>query len=960
MRTTFTHFSYSLRIILLSIFFAFGLFYRVHATHIRAGEITAEKTDNLTNTYLITFTGFRDTGSQIEFGGGYFNFGDGTTEEGPFVITKTEYDDSETEMVQFSVTHTYQGNATYVISYQEDYRNANIINMDNSVNTTFYVETMIVIDPFFGLNNTPVTTVPPIDEAAVGVMFIHNAGAYDPDGDSISYQFVVPKQGRDREVSNYRDLNDAEFYSSYDQGNEAQNSTPTLTLDEITGDLVWDAPGDVLNQGDRAEYNVAFVIEEWRYIPAAGEWYQLGYVTRDMQIIVEETDNNRPTLIVPDALCVEAGTLINETIEGDDPDGDPVKLEAYGGPFEINSPATYSPDPAEFQGPPAYLEFEWQTVCGHVRERAYEVQFKVTDDPDTGPSLVDFESFDITVVGPPPTGLTTTLQTGKSIQLNWDDYSCSGADYMEIWRRVGSYDIDATDCNVGMPAGAGYTLIDTISIDITEYLDTNDDEGLNAGANYCYRLVAVWDLPGGGESYVSAEACDSIIADVPVITNVDVTNTGESDGEIFVKWTPPYQIDSTLFPPDYTYDVLRAEGLVPNSTQSGGQYEVIVAGISDTTFTDTGLNTMDLAYNYIIRLYDGLDVLVDSSASASSVLLDLNPLLSSIELEWDAEVPWSNLTQDYPYHYIYRDQILDEDLSQLVLIDSVDVTVSGFYYKDNGDYLGEELDDEIEYCYYVTAQGSYDNTLFPEPLINRSQVACGQPNDTIPPCSPSSSSLGFVDELTCEEIIASYPCGTTVFSNTISWEAEDEDSDCGDDVVYYNVYFSETGNEEDYSVVATPATTQFSHTGLSSLKGCYRISAVDRSGNESDLTDPICMDNCPVFKMPNAFSPNGDNTNEWFGPMTNEELNISGFDLSNCMRFVSSLTFKVFDRSGDELYTYDSEENENGIYIKWDGTNKGGEELPAGTYYYVVDVVFDVLESSDAKKTYKGWVQLLK
>lgn len=925
-------------------------FQEATATHIRAGEITAERLDDPL-TYRFTFIGFRDRGSTIPFGGGNFNFGDGVVIENvsqSAQISVVPIND-DIDRVEFSVVHSYQAPEQYIVSYEEEYRNDDILNMANSVVTTFYVESMIEIDPFIGTNNYPILTVPPIDFAAVGALFIHNPGAFDQDGDSLSYKFVTPRQSRTQNVNSYRTLNSPEFYSNYSTGSE-EGTEPTLTLNRRTGDLVWNAPGDAIQNGVR-EYNVAFMVEEWREI--AGKWIRLSYIIRDMQIIVEETDNERPNLEVPEDICVAAGTTVSEIVQGTDPDQHPVRLEAFGGPFEVPSPATYSPFPPEFQESPGFLTFEWETSCGHVRERPYEVQFKVTDNPDVGPSLVNFETFRITVVGPAPRGLTTAVQPGKSIQLNWDDYSCSNADQMQIWRRVGSYEFEPDECQVGIPANTGYQLIDTVDISTTAYLDTNKGKGLAAGANYCYRLVAVFSKTGGRAlSYVSEEACDSLIVDAPVITNVDVQSTSNTDGEILVRWAPPYQINQTIHPPDYTYDLFRAEGM------TGANYEMIASGISDTVFTDTGLNTHGNAYNYFVRFYDSGGILVDSSASASSVKLQLRPLLRSIEVNWTAEVPWSLQSQDFPYHYIYRDQVLSDAPDQLVLIDSVDASARGLSYLDNGSFNNESLDEQIEYCYYVTTQGSYDNSLLPEPLINRSQISCAQPNDTIPPCRPPQ--LAFSDSLDCEAIVAQRPCETNLFSNSLTWEVN-EDPDCDDDIISYNVYFSPTGLEADYARIASVDDPEFSHDNLTSLKGCYKVSSVDRSGNESDLTEPLCNDNCPVYLFPNAFTPNNDGKNDVFTPLNNNEgTNVSGFENVNCPRFVEAVVFRVYNRTGTEVFSYDSFENPNGILIRWDGTNQQGQELPVGVYYYEAKVTFDVLNPDEARKTLKGWIQLLR
>ena len=395
-------------------------FEAVNASHIRAGEVIARRTSNLTFEYEFTFIGYRDTDTNIEFGGGEFDFGDGTviSGEGAFNVLETQIT-ANIVRAEFTLVHTCQAPNSYIVSYSEDNRNGGISNMENSLNTPFYTETLIIIDPFFGVNNTPILTVPPIDEGIPGARFIHNAGAFDIDGDSLAYYLVIPKMAKNSEVVLYRPLNHPDFYANFGQGSE-NLTPPTLDLDAAYGDLIWDAPGDIFNLessdcpdgvSECAEYNVAFRIEEWRQI--GGKWYRLGYVTRDMQIIVYEGDNEKPELEIPDAICVTAGDQVLQAIVGTDPDGHQVKIEAFGGPFEINSPATYeSPNsfPATFQDTPGKLNFECNTFCGHVRERAYEVQFKVADNPienniKVGPTLTEFGTWEITIVGPAPQGL---------------------------------------------------------------------------------------------------------------------------------------------------------------------------------------------------------------------------------------------------------------------------------------------------------------------------------------------------------------------------------------------------------------------------------------------------------------------------------------------------------------------------------------------------------------------------
>ena len=187
---------------------------------------------------------YTDTGSQVPFGGGNLDFGDGT--EGPLEIFSDFQQERDLgDEIRYNLwefTHTFQGPGTYVVRYDERNRNDGVLNMSNSVDTPFYIETQITIDPFLGLNNTPVFLVPPVDRGCVGVAFFHNPGAYDPDGDSLSYHITIPKQSFERDVNNYLDPNDPSFYENFLSGNEEQNGLPTFSINSLTGNLEWDAP----------------------------------------------------------------------------------------------------------------------------------------------------------------------------------------------------------------------------------------------------------------------------------------------------------------------------------------------------------------------------------------------------------------------------------------------------------------------------------------------------------------------------------------------------------------------------------------------------------------------------------------------------------------------------------------------------------------------------------------------
>lgn len=475
---------------LLILSFLLSLHHNASSTHIKGGEINATKIAG-TNTYRITIIGYGDIGSVVPFGGGNnprLSFGDGQQVDftnppaGSIAISNER---NGVQKVEISVFHKYKSDGNYIISYIEGQRNGSVINMINSIETDFHIETLLVIDGFLGENSSPRLTSPPINYAAVGVKFIHNPGAFDPDGDSLSYRFVTPMQKKNEAVEGYKRLNDPSFYSDFSEGSE-KGTPPSLSINSITGDLVWDAPGDVTNQEDHhgicegglAEYTVAFAIDEWRKVN--GKYYRIGYTIRDMQIIVCNTDNKPPIIdAIPD-ICIEVGKEVNETVLVSDPNNHPIELEGFGGVFEGLNNATLTTLKNSQTDQDSTFEFTWSTECLQVRKLPYNVILKATDSVEIGPQLASWQSFQITVLGSAPEGLRMVSRSKKSLYLVWDEYPCSEASMMQIWRKLGTASIPEKAC-IGIPANAGYKQIDEVNIEQTSYVDDNYGKGLSAG-----------------------------------------------------------------------------------------------------------------------------------------------------------------------------------------------------------------------------------------------------------------------------------------------------------------------------------------------------------------------------------------------------------------------------------------------------------------------------------------------
>lgn len=924
---------------------------QAEASHLRAGQITVVRKNCFSREFVITVRVYTNTGSPVVFGGdGILSFGDGNSMIVPEVSNTLRPDlGPNIGVAEYSISYTYGGVGRYTISYVEPNRNGGVLNMDNSFYTTFYLETQV--DLSIANCNYPTLEIDPIDQACTGVAFSHNPGAVDRDAsDSLSYELAIPFRDRGLPVVNYRDPR------TMSNANE-NGGAPIFSIDPVNGTLVWDAPSTP------GEYNVAFHVNEWKKIN--GVWLKVGYVRRDMQIIVnDDCNNNRPQLIVPNDTCVVAGSVLTKNITGFDPDGHPVKIQAVSEVFSLSvSPATRTPElpdgDAGFQPSPASILFDWSTVCAHVKGQPYQVNFKITDKPPVGVKLATFATWQITVVAPAPVLTSATpVFPQRYVNLAWDSYECSeNASAIQIWRKVGATSFTPANCDTGMPESLGFTLVaernirNSAGAEITTFTDTNNGRGLEPGAQYCYRVVAVF-RDKGAESYVSNEVCiDPIETAAPIITNVTVDRTGESDGEITVKWIEP--LDPGSYTTPYSYQLQRAQG----------SSFINVSPVMEEafTFTDAGLDTRNQQYSYRVLFYEsGSSEPVDSSSVASSVWLDLTTGKGWIDLNWRANVPWSNQMQGL-LHDIHREtEEGATQLSDLPFYKVVNVSVDGMQYSD------ENLDTTRVHCYAVVTRGSYGNDDIPEPLENVSQINCATPTISNPPCKPE-----IVAEIDPCDNFQPTDCGSgiKVFDNLITWKRKPTDCDTEIRGYYIERATRADGNFDRLNGGQMVTDTFYIDRGLPSITRCYRVIAVDRSNVQSEPSEPFCFEPCGYYELPNMFSPNGDGCNDRFSAygvelQSGEESPCPPDPLNTgikCARFVEKVVFKVYNRWGVKVYDYTGHKNnENNIYINWDGRDNSGKELSSAVYYYSADVTFDSTNPGGRTKTLKGWVHLIR
>lgn len=961
---------------LIAVCVCFFSFLNAHSTHIRAGEIIVRRLSASDYKYEIKVIGYTNTSSTADFGMGQLTLGDGTILTIDDVVTLPIINQPVpgADNVGYNTLvfeHTYSNRGTFIIGYTEPNRDEGVLNIPNSVNTPFYVETKIVINSqstsSVGLNRSPVFTSKPIDKANVGSIFFHNPGAYDPDGDSLSFSLITPQSNAKKDINGYRPPNFNSFYTNinYAQGNEAKNGEPLFYINDTTGTLTWDAPGDAkttTRDGTKREYNIAFKVTEWR--KNYGTWNEIGYVVRDMQIIVEETDNKRPELITPPDTCLIAGNTIEKIIRTQDPENLPMKIELFGAMSQddfINPPTIFPKFIVPEYIANAKMNFLWKTSCENIRDVPYQAIFKVTDThpaPFSSPRLVNFKTWEIQVVPPPPQNLIATPQPKRTIKLTWDKYVCPKADSIQIWRKVDSFAYSPKPCELGIPKNGGYELITKTHTAHTEYTDDNNKKGLAPAATYCYRIVANVPYPYSLESIASDEACTTILGSAPIITNVDINKTDTETGELSIKWKPPFQIDSLDIVPPYTYKILKKEKTEPH-------FSTLIESTPDTFFIEKKLNTADKTHFYKIMLLDKYKNIRDSSAIASSVRAEIKPSAGSLELTWSAETPWTIKSQKYPTHNIFRNNAIPQYPDSMVKISEVNIFTNELYYADNGTYNSTRLSENTEYCYYIQTLGTYQNPRVQDPLLNSSQIICSKPKDTIPPCLPTQFTLNAaLNNDHCESKLNDQ-CQFENISNTITWQNQISDT-CQNDLAYYKIYFT-----DDINIALKPIATvtinqkikeqQFIHTNIPSFKGCYYITSVDKSNNESKPTEKTCVDNCPFIYFPNVFTPNNDKKNDVFTPYYYiDQTNSAEFNKMLCIRFVKNLTFFVFNKDGVTVYNYDSRTNENSIFIQWNGKGNNGKELESGVYFFEASVELDVLDTKNTQKKYKGWIQIMR
>lgn len=640
------------RKLLLILGFLFCLAFSAKATHQRAGEITYTWLGG--NAYEFTLTCYTYTPSPagLQRDSLMVQWGDGSEEYIPRVVLQDLGDDYTLNV--YKQIHNYSSSGTYVISMEDANRNYGVVNVPNSVMVPMHIETELVINPFLGYNNSVQLLNAPVDKGCVGKLYLHNPSAYDPDGDSLSYR-LIPCKGMDgMEIPGY----------TYPQASQS------FDIDPVTGELRWENP---MLQG---EYNVAFIIEEWRH------GVKIGSVIRDMQILISACSNDLPQIQCDDQYCLVAGEQLDFVISASDPNGDNVTLTASGAPFEVAvSPAMLSPETAFGLQP--QMEFLWNTNYAHIRNTPYQVVIHAKDD-GTPVSLTNVKTVSINIMGPKVQGLAADLH-GHDVTLSWMAYPCPNAVALLVYRKAGCNGYEPNECETGIREG--YQLIATLNtVSSTSYTDTN----LSQGVSYEYRVLA--QFPDGALGIVSNAACVELSNDSPLMTHVSNDSIDLVSNHVITCWAKPKEIDEQYVAP-FNYTLTRI---------LDGMTAIVYEG-ADTTFLDINVDLVDAtSLSYKVEMHDANQQLMGESAMASAVMFMVNSGFNEAHLLWTEAVPW----------LVDSTQVFKEVGSHFVRIASV----TGCEYTD------EDVESDETYRYYVRTFGHYTIEGIMKPLVNYSAI----------------------------------------------------------------------------------------------------------------------------------------------------------------------------------------------------------------------------------------------
>lgn len=154
-------------------------------------------------------------------------------------------------------------------------------------------------------------------------------------------------------------------------------------------------------------------------------------------------------------------------------------------------------------------------------------------------------------------------------------------------------------------------------------------------------------------------------------------------------------------------------------------------------------------------------------------------------------------------------------------------------------------------------------------------------------------------------------------------------------VSYYEVYKSVNKQPLTFAGQVVQGETIVFPSDRKAFQQCYRIKAYELDGkNKSSWSNEICFYFSPNVYVPTAFTPNQDNLNETFHPVS---VAVQTYELA------------IYNRWGEKIFLTNNQEE------GWDGTY-GGVNSPSGIYMYIIKFT----DAENKAYSLSGTVQLMR
>ena len=552
-------------------------------------------------------------------------------------------------------------------------RNNAIVNLDLTTGNAGMALQIYIPPPNQYINSSPAFVNKPLPFLCTGKQMVFSNNAYDADGDSVVFSFVLPygsnNPGGGCPTSGYPvppplSSTPCKWASGYSVS-QPFGSSGSIVMDTFTGEITATAPA-------QSNYVIAIEIQEYRTL-SNGSVVLMSAVRRDLQVVSKTCANYYPPKLVSygstTAKSVKVGDSICFNITGADSLGDSVFISASGVMFDTLSGGT--PPLATFtkKGGDSLVtqQFCWKPGCNHARSQPYIM----TVDLINANCGSDQKTFTVTV-NQMPTGNTPQLRCADVVSSNQVKIT---------WINPASQSSYTTKYYVlRKPISGSYTLIDSVSLTATSYTDNSVTNATST--QYVYQIVPV-NTCG---NYGSGNSISTILLS-GTLSGQSVVNLTWNDPTSVYK---PYKF--FLYKDDGSGTWTYADSTVNDSISqyargctSSHRYKVVA-------YDSVGGCTSSSTYSSFYTLKDKLPPVIQGFVKAT-----ITPSGQQVQLEWKP-----NDSLDVAWFYVYR-----KTTGAFVFLDSVKSNSSLYYkYIDNTANINSG---NLPYHYKIQAVDSCGN-----------------------------------------------------------------------------------------------------------------------------------------------------------------------------------------------------------------------------------------------------------